>query len=372
MSSADLAVVAVFPTIMWALSVFVSVSTGKLASGLRASLNAKTKEELVDGSSQWAFVGLVQSLLLVAFVICWSRVVRFDELTPILKPTGWGRNTLKGLVIGLALLGLLILLRAGFPQARRFRLIAKTGFASPVGVRVSNLLVLVFSEELWRAICLKALLAEGNSGPLALFIVAAAYGLAYMMLGVTLAVSEAAFGLILGAVFLWTGSLLVPIAAHFIISLQILLAVSAAAPDAVLANLDRKPFAVCPVCRARLGMRQIKFNHNESFLCPACRARLTLSDGYRGFYQWGLAILFVACLFAAWDFFPDIMKGANYWIVLLTMPFLGLGLRVLLLFAFPPRLECGDPNFVRLELAASDKRPASQATTQDKSDSGTN
>jgi hypothetical protein len=368
MSPADLAPVAVLPTIVWALSVFVSLSTGKLVSRLRATLRAKTKQELVDGSSLWAFITLVQSILLIAFLICWSRVERFDELTLILKLTGWGRNTLKGAVIGLALLGLLILLRAAFPEARRLCLIAKTGFAAPIGIRISVLLVLVFSEELWRAVSLKALLAEGASGPQTILIVAAAYGLAYLMLGVTVALSEALLGLILGAVFLWTGSLAVVIAAHLIISLQILLAVTAAAPDSVLANLDRRPFAVCPACRARLGMQQIKFNHNESFFCPACRARLTLSDRYRGFYQWGLIILFVACLFAAWELFPEIMKGADYWIVLLTMPFLGAGLRLFLPVAFPPRLECGDPNFVRLELAASDKRPVQSTTTHEKSD----
>jgi len=256
------------------------------------------------------------------------------------------------------LIGLLVVLKAFFPETRKFGLIIKTGFALPVVVRISSLGVVLFGEELWRAVSLKALLAGGWPGPQALIASAIAYGLTYLAWGPPLAISEAITGVVLGALFLWSGSLFVPLAAHLIICLQTLLAVSVAAPDSLLANLDKKPFATCPVCKARLAIRQVKLSPSESFFCPSCQARLTVSDWNRGFFQWVLIIVFTGCLFISWEFFPELMKAPNYWIVFATMPFLGLGVRVFLLVAFPPKLECGDPHFVRLELPRADKTPA--------------
>ena len=57
-----------------------------------------------------------------------------------------------------------------------------------------------------------------------------------------------------------------------------------------------------------------------------------------------------AILYAGVELIPDVLRGTSYWLVLVGVVFLGGGLFSILHFAFPPTLQFGDPDFVRLNL----------------------
>lgn len=100
-------------------------------------------------------------------------------------------------------------------------------------------------------------------------------------------------------------------------------------------------------------MRQVNLNINAAFFCPSCRMRITISDQRRGLYRWGFVFVYVALLVASWDIFPRVLGGdeAQFLLSLAVTYFAGLGFLLIFQIVFPPKLECGDPDFVRLNLS---------------------
>jgi membrane protease YdiL (CAAX protease family) len=289
-------------------------------------------------------------LITLGGVVVWSRLQGSDQINVLLTRIRWTRDILLGIVLGLTLNGLIQVCLGLLPKARRFSLPVLAGITSSPLVRVLGLTLVAFTEELWRARCLNATASDGATGPQALMAVSAAYALAYWAFGTASAVSEGIAGVALGAVFLWSGSILVTFTMHAVMQTQILLFASAAAPNVGPAEIRRKPFTRCPACNAPLNLQQVRLDVSESFLCPHCRARLTSSDSRRRFFRWGSAIMTTAILYAGAELVPDVLRGTSYWLVLVGVVFLGIGLFSLLHLAFPPTLQFGDPDFVRLNL----------------------
>jgi hypothetical protein len=203
----------ILPVAVWVSVTFVSLSTSKVALKLRTAWNAQTKQESVEGSRAWALHSLLtfSAILLALFV--WAQIQHSPPLTEILNPKHWAAGLLDGTVLGLAMVGVAIILRTRFRKAQKFSLVTMAAVASPLSIRVGVILV-VFTEELWRAASLKSLVGAGVAGPHALIAVSIAYGLTYVAWGATAAISEAIVGAVLAALYLWTGSFLVLLAAH--------------------------------------------------------------------------------------------------------------------------------------------------------------
>jgi predicted RNA-binding Zn-ribbon protein involved in translation (DUF1610 family) len=341
---------AILPAVIWASVAFIARSSSGFASKLRIAWSARTKQELIAAARSFALYELLVFFFVLVSVVVWACARGPYQLLKVLSPNHWDRAVLLGIVSGLALIGLLLILRVFFPEARKFSLLVLAGIASPPLVRVSVLLLVVSTEELWRAVCLKSMMAGGVPGPQALIATSIAYSIAYLALGVTPAISEGIVGAAFGGLFLWSDSFLVPLTAHAILQGQVLLYALAAAPDAEPGAMNRRPFTRCPACGARLNLQQVNLNVNAAFFCPNCRVRLTSSDRRRGLFRWGLAVVSTGLLFTLWVLFPDLMLVTNSLIVILVMLCIWFGLVSILQVIFPPKFEFGDPDFVGLDL----------------------
>ena len=362
MPFSDLVALGILPAVVWVSRAYVARSTSKSASKLRVAWSARTKQELVEGAQSWTTYGLLIFLVVLFAVVTWTWVKRSDALQTILIPSHWKRSIFHGIILGLALVGILLILRRHFPEAKKFTLLVLAGIASPPLVRILALLLVIFTQELWRVVCLKALMGDGVSGPQALLATSIAYGSAYLPWGPLVADSEGIVGAALGGLFLWSGSFLVPFAAHITLGAQVLLYAVAAAPDAEAGDIHRRPFARCPACGATLSLRQVNVNINEAFFCPSCHTRITVSDRRRAFLRWGFVFVFIALLIGVFDVLPGAIRGNQYWIALALTFCAGVGLWSFLQIIFPPKLECGDPDFVRLNLGDREARPHEEKT----------
>ena len=348
MSSSDFVVLAILPLTLWSGIVYVTRSEGKFAFALRASWSAKTKQELARGARSWAHYALITFSIPLVVMFLWKA----DLIKTILSPSRLGRDVFQGVFLGLTLLGLLLTFRRHFPEARKFSLLVMAGAASPLLTRISVLLMVVFAEELWRAVCLKALIADGLSGPQSLIVTSIAYGLAYLVWKVPIAISEAIIGAACGGLFLWSNSVVLSFAAHTTIQAQVLLYAIAAGSEAEPGDMSRRPFTKCPACGTKLNLRQVNLNPNEAFFCPVCHARVTVSDSRRGFLRWGSVLVSTALMVGSWEILPGAVAGsaAQYWLSLAITFFTAVGLWSVLQVVFPPKLECGDPDLIALNL----------------------
>jgi predicted RNA-binding Zn-ribbon protein involved in translation (DUF1610 family) len=361
----DFVALAILPSVIWASLIFVWFSRSDFAIHLRSGLNAKTKQDLAEAAQSWTFFGFLTFSAALAGVLLWTKIATPVDFRALLVSRSWPRDVFHGAFLGLALIGLLAALWKLFPPDKRFRFLVMTSVASPPAVRALTLVFVALTEELWRAVCLRALVADGISGPRALLATSAAYGFAYFGWGIQIALSDAAIGAVFGALFLWSGSFFVPLAAHLTLRGQHLLASSLAAPNAAPGEVYRSRHANCPACGAAVGIRQINLNVNEAFFCPACGTRITVSDRRRRFIRWGYVLVQMACLLASWDLLPRAIRGQGgnlqYWMSIFVACGAAIGLLTFYVILVPPRLECGDADFIRLNL--DDKRtPTRQAS----------
>ena len=353
MPSADLVALAILPAVIWVSLAYVASSTSEVASRLRAAWHAKTKRELFEGAQSWALYSLIIFSVVLVIVLVWARLQASNALEVTLNPSGLERQTFHGIILGLALVGMVLILRHHFPEAKKFGFLVMAGIASPPSVRALALVLVAFTEELWRVVCLKTLVADGFSGPQAVVATSVAYGLAYLAWGYPVAFSDGIIGAVYGALFLWSGSFFVPFGAHITLRGHHLLYAIAAAPDAGPGDIHRKPHTKCPACGTMLSMRQVNLNINEAFLCPSCHSRVTISDLRRNFLRWGSVFVGIVLMVAFWDVIPGAVRGsyALLWLSLALTFCAGIGLFSILQVIFPPRLECGGPDFVGLDLS---------------------
>jgi hypothetical protein len=352
MSSSDIVWLIILPGIVWVSLIFVLLSDSKFALKLRSAWNAKTKRELVEGSRSWAIYEFVTFSAVFAGLLLWARVQESAALTATLNPGHWVHGILDGIILGLAMLGVALIFRKHFPEAQKFSLLVMAGVASSPPMRVCTLLLVVFTEELWRAVCLKTLAGSGIAGPQALIATSIAYGLTFLAWGTTAVISECIVGATLGGFFLWTNSFFVSFAAHLTLLGQVLLYAVAAAPDAEPGDFHRRPFTKCPACGTMLSLRQVNLNPNEAFSCPFCATRVTVSDWRRGLFRWGYVFISGGLWVASLDILPGAVRNntTQYFLSWVLMFCSSIGFWSILQVAFPPKLECGDPDFVGLNL----------------------
>jgi hypothetical protein len=365
----------ILPATVWASLTFVSLSTSKIALKLRTAWNAQTKQELEGGSRAWALHSLLTFSAVLAGLFAWAQIQHSAPLTEILNPKHCANGLLDGTVLGLAMVGVAIILRTWFHEAQKFSLVTMAAVASPLPIRAGVLLVVVFTEELWRAASLKSLVGAGATGPQALIAASIAYGVTYLAWGATAAISEAIVGAVLGALYLWTGSFLVLFAAHLTLLTQLLLYTLVAGPDAEPRDIYSRRFTKCPACGAMLTRQQVNLDPDESFSCPRCTVRITVSDWRRGFFRWGYVFYMLGLWFASVSIVQAAALGeAVQFVLSYVLTCLSLaGFWSFLQVLFPKKLELetSDPHFVSLNLGKANAPPRQEQNSgaEDKPDS---
>lgn len=359
MDAAEFVCSAILPCIVWGALLFVLSSNQKIAVKLRSSWNATTKQEVVNASRLWTVQSLATFSIVLASVLLWSWLQRSSTPTEILRNPHWVSGIFDGSILGLAIIGLAIVLRLFFFEAQKFTLVMLIGAGSSWPTCAAALLLIAFVEEFWRAVSLRGLMESGLSGPAALLAVSIAYGLAYLAWGTTTAISAFVFGAALGGLFIWTSSLYVALAAHVVFLAQVVVYVLVAAPEAGPADIHRRHFFKCPACGATLTLQQIDLDPDEAFFCAYCHARLTVADWRRRLFRRGYALYGVYAMLLAFasENIAD-RRVADYTVqVLLTFgialpAMLGLWSWLQVLFPTKLQVETGDPQFIALNLGA--------------------
>jgi hypothetical protein len=367
MDTPDIVCLLILPSAIWASLIFVLVSPSKIAQQLRVSWNAKTKQELFRSSRVWTIHTVVTFTAVAAGLLAWLQDQQIVAIVQILNPRQWAHGVFEGIILGLVIIGIALTSRTHFPQAQRFSLVMLTGVGSTGPMRFGTLLLVVFIEELWRAVCLKSLIAHGLTGAQALAATSVAYGLAYLAWGTAIGLSECIVGAAFGGLFLWTNSLFVSFAAHFTLLGQVLLYSLAAAPDAEPRDLYHRRFAKCPSCGAMLTLQQVNLDPDESFSCPKCHARITVSDWRRGFFRWGYVFYTIGLYLAAMNIVQGAVRDETAQFLLsYALTFLALiGFWSFLRVLFPQKLklETGDEHFVQLKLGET-RNPSQKEESQ--------
>jgi hypothetical protein len=350
----DLTCLLILPSVVWASLIFIFRSTSKTALKLRTAWNAKTKQELVDVSRTWTLHNFVTFSFAFVGLLLWGYFEGPSSLRQMLNSGHYVRGLFDGVILGLVMAGVTVMLRSHFPKAQRFSLLIMGGVASSPFNRTVMLLLIVLTEELWRAMCLKSLMRGGFTGPQALIATSIAYGLTYGGWGPSVAISECIVGAVLGGLFIWTNSFFVPFAAHLTLLGQILLLTLAVAPDAGPGDFHLRPFRRCPSCNAMLTLRQVNLNPDEAFSCPHCHASITVSDWRGSFFRWGYALYAIPLYVGALDIVDKATRDvtAQFFLafVLMFLSLIGFWSLLAGISRWRLELESGDSHLIRMNL----------------------
>lgn len=365
MPIADLVCLSTLPILIWVSFAVFSASRNRLTLKRRSTARGELKHNTEEEAQSWATYGLVSFALVLIAVALWARSRSLGLIRSILNPFHWEFAGFHGVIFGLALAGILLIFGRIFPEVGKIRLLSITGVTSPASVQTAGLLFVVFTEEFWRAVCLKALIADGASGTQAWIITSVVYGLTFLLWGTRTAVSEGIIGTILGALFLWSGSFFVALAAHFTLEGHILLFRSAIAPPSETAGARPRRYATCPLCGKNLNIRQVKLNLGAAFQCPFCHTQITVSDRRRRFGRWGLVLVELGFLVAFWAILPQGLSSSvgEFWISMMLAFCAAIGLWSVIQVLIPPTLECGNPYVLRLNLEEQKQRVPSKRKT---------
>lgn len=352
MPIADLVCLATLPLLLWVSFAFFARSQARLALKRSGAASDGPRDNTEGAGQLWATFGLVSFSLVLIAVALWARARNMGLIRSILNPFHWEFVIFHGLIFGLAFGGILLVFGRIFPEVGKIRLLTITGVTAPASVQTAGLLFVVFTEEFWRAVCLKALIADGAPGTQAWIVTSVVYGITFLLWGTRTAVSEGIVGTILGALFLWSGSFFVAFVAHFTLEGHILLYRSATAPRPEAAGARPRRYATCPQCGKDLNIRQVKLKRGESFLCPSCHGQITVSNRRRRFDRWGLLLVELAFMAAFWEILPHGLSSSvgQFWISMMLAFCAAIGLWSIVQVAIPPSLECGDPYIVRLNI----------------------
>jgi membrane protease YdiL (CAAX protease family) len=335
--------------VLWGASILIIRANKSLPAATDVYWISKVKQKLAERSGPRAICKVFMYPLVLALVIAWARIHMRDASASILNADYWGRSVIQGLLLGFALFALLPIVRLLSGNRLRFRFPFVVNAGSALWIRACISVAIVASEELWRAVCIRATTSIGLTTVEAVVLTSLVYGLAYVPWGARAAISATYLGVAYALLFVRSGSIVVPFTAHLLMQGITLYYITMAGPTADSGWVEPRHYTKCPACNAELGLRQVNLNFNEAFACPPCHARITVSDRRRGILRWGITLLFVAFFaLAVYVVRPDAPDLAVACFMLAL--FSGLGASVFLSTVIPPRLEYGDPDFVSLNL----------------------
>ncbi len=129
------------------------------------------------------------------------------------------------------------------------------------------LLVGAGAFELWRASTVTSLINDSLSSGMALLLCTGVYALRLASRGPYRVAYAAIEGLSFGGLFLWTGSLVAPVAARLACEFCMCLIFRGAVPGPP--DFSLPPIASCPLCGRGLSREEVRFR--TSFTCPQCQ-----------------------------------------------------------------------------------------------------
>jgi CAAX prenyl protease-like protein len=288
-----------------------------------------------------AFYGL---LLCSVILWLWFSQVAFSSAGFNIK--GWVSGTLKGGYIGLSWAGIWLWLWLVLSNSKRLSR-EVPGYGANFAKQVIVCVVGAFSEELWRVVCIAALIASGYSAGFSVTAAALTFAVAFLGNGLERSILAGLEGLVFGLLFVWQRSFFAPFAAHLAVQAVYLWGVGQFSPEG-----ERKSWMRgirCPICKTQLSRFQIRMR--DPFDCPSCHEQISVSDGYRRSIR--LVGLSAYLMFAAATMVLLENQISDTLFILLVWPVVfGVGTSGLLLYqrVFPPQLQYGSPTFITLNL----------------------
>ena len=304
-----------------------------------------------EGQATVIRLGVNQPLVFYGLLLCfavlwlWFSHVVFSFADFNIK--GWVWATLKGGYIGLSWAGiwLWLWLVLSNPQRLRREVPGLGGsFAKQVIVCVAG----AFSEELWRVLCIAALIASGYSASFSVTAAAVGFAIAFLGNGLERSILAGLEGSIFGLLFVWQRSFFAPFAAHLAVQAVYLWGVGQFSTEGQRKSWMRG--IRCPVCKAQLSRFQIRMR--DPFDCPSCHQQISVSDGYRKAMRWAGLSAYVILYVCTMTLLERQMSETLAILLLWPIAF-GVGTSGLLLYqrVFPPRLQYGSPSFITLNIA---------------------
>jgi hypothetical protein len=309
-------------------------------------LSANDKE----GQAKVIRLGVNQPLAFYGLLLCcvilwlWFSQIVFSPAGFNVK--GWVSGILKGGYIGLSWAGIWLWFWLVLSNPQRLRR-EVPGYGAHFAKQVIVCVVGAFSEELWRVLCIAALLASGYSAGFSVTVAAVTFAVAFLGSGLERSILAGLEGSIFGLLFVWQRSFFAPFGAHLAVQAVYLLGVGQFSAEEQRKSWMRS--IRCPVCKAQLSRFQIKIR--DPFECPSCHGEISVSDGYRKAMRWvGLcAYLFLGAstMLLLENQISDTLATLLLWPIAF-----GAGTSGLLLYqrVFPPQLQYGSPTFITLNL----------------------
>jgi len=288
-----------------------------------------------------AFYGL---LLCGAMLWLWFSRVTFSSAGFDIKR--WAPGTLKGGYIGFSWAGVWLWLWLVLASPQRLRR-EVPGYGAHFAKQVIVCVVGAFSEELWRVLCIVALIGSGYSAGFSVTAAAVAFAIAFLGNGLERSILAGLEGGIFGLLFVWQRSFFAPFAAHLAVQAVYLWGVGQFSPEGQRKSWMR--CIRCPVCKAQLSRFQVKIR--DPFDCPSCHEQISVSDGYRRAMRWVGLSAYVFLGASTMLLLEHQVSDALATLLLWPIAF-GVGTSGLLLYqrVFPPQLQFGSPTFITLNL----------------------
>lgn len=303
-----------------------------------------------EGQATVIRLGVNQPLTFYGLLICcsilwlWLSQSLFPPAGFQLK--GWVSGILRGGYVGLSWAGIWLWLWLVLSNPQRLRR-EVPGYGATFVKQAIVCVVGAFSEELWRVLCIAALIASGYSAGFSVTVTAVGFAIAFLGNGLERSILASLEGSIFGLLFVWQRSFFAPFAAHLAVQAVYLWGIGQFSSQD-----ERKSWMrgiQCPICKAQLNRLQIKIA--DPFNCPSCHEQISVSDGYRSVMRlagiFAYVFLYVCTLVL---FYNQISETWAMW--LLWPVAFGVGTSGLLLYqrVFPPRLQYGSPTFITLNL----------------------
>jgi hypothetical protein len=309
-------------------------------------LSATSEEGKATATRLGVNVPLTTYGILISCVILW---LWFSQgLFPIVsfQSSSWLSRALKGGYFGLSWAGIWLWLWLVLSNPERLRR-EVPGYGARFAKQITVCVVGAFSEELWRVLCITALLARGYSAGFSVTAVALPFALAFLGNGPEGSILAALEGINLRNALCLAAILLCPVCSSLSGPSRVLVG-----RGTVFPRRQRKSWIrgiLCPICKAELSRFQVKIR--DPFDCPSCHKQISVSDSYRGTMHWvGLSAYLI---FAAATMVLLENQVSDTLFVLLVWPVVfGVGTSGLMLYQrlFPPQLQYGSPTFITLNL----------------------
>lgn len=155
---------------------------------------------------------VIDALLLVGvFYLAWRHRLPPDRMG--VRLDHWETHALVGCFVGLAWEALK--LAAAFLSPPSSSLRANDFMRGSAFLWIVIFLTGSIAAEVWRAFTLVTLITSGHSAELAVMMSAIAFGIGHLRLRLGGALGAAVAGAVFAVLFLWSGTLVAPFAAHF-------------------------------------------------------------------------------------------------------------------------------------------------------------